>query len=164
MMLMSKLTSPPLRSKAFDALVKSSQIYLGECQEALKQEYLLSSWPRYDWSQATCQLAFSDGGRRKVVADIQFAGSISTNANTWLWAWANTSVAPELSQSLLKVREYGGAHGFPHLTQPEWRAGEQDGWEMTAVAAFLLRAKGAYRAPDGKGLTFMVITAIGWVT
>jgi hypothetical protein len=164
MMLMAKLTLPPARSKAFGALIKSSQAYLTECQDALKQEFLLASWPRYDWSQATCQLAFSDGGRPKVVADIQFAGSISTKANTWLWAWANTSVASEVSHSLLKVREYGDAHGFPHLTLPEWGADEQDGWAMTAVATFLLRAKGAYRSPDESGFTFMVMTAIGWVT
>jgi hypothetical protein len=159
------LTSISLpRSKAFEDLVKTSHGYLAECQEALLQEYLLGSWPRYDWSQVTRQLVFSDGGQRKVVADIQFVGSVSPETETWLWAWDNNSVDPELCGALLQVREYGEIHGFPHLATPKWHAHEVDGWEMTAIAAFLLRAKGAYRSRSESGYTFMIMTAVGWVT
>src|SRR5215470_11480726 len=156
------LTSISLpRSKAFEDLVSTSQGYLAECQEALRQEYLLESWPRYDWSQVTRQLVFSDGGRPKVVADIQFVGSVSTETETWLWAWNNDSVAPELCKALLKVREYGEANEFPHLTIPKWHAHEIDGWEMTAITAFLLKAKGTYRSHSESGYTFMMMTAVG---
>jgi hypothetical protein len=37
-----------------------------------------------------------------------------------------------------------------------------DGWEMTSVAAFLLKAKGAYRSPDERGFTFMILTDVRW--
>jgi hypothetical protein len=159
------LTSISLpRSTAFEDLAKKSHGYLTECQEALRREYLLGSWPRYDWSQVTRQLIFSDGGRRKVVADIQFVGSVSPQAETWLWAWHNDSVDPELCKEVLAVRAYGETQGFPHLATPKWPAHEVDGWEMTAIAAFLLQAKGAYRSHGESGYTFMIMTAIGWVT
>lgn len=157
------LTSINLRrSKAFEDLVERSHDYLTECQDALQQEYLLGSWPRYDWSQVTGQLVFSDGGRQKVVADIQFVGSVSSETETWLWAWNNGSIAPELCKDLSAVRAYGMAHGFPHLVTPKWPAQEIDGWEMTAVAAFLLQAKGAYRSRGQNGYTFVIMTAVGW--
>src|SRR6266852_9901208 len=146
------------RSEAFEDLVKPSHGYLTECQEALRQEYLLGSWPRYDLSQVTRQLVYSDGGRRKVVADIQFVESISTETETWLWAWNNDSVARELCTALLTVREYGETHGFPHLAIPKWHAHEVDGWEMTAITAFLVQAKGAYRSHGKSGYTFMIMT------
>ncbi len=90
--------------------------------------------------------------------------SVSTETETWLWAWDNDSVAAELRNALLKVREYGETRGFPHLAIPKWHAHEVDGWEMTATAAFLLEAKGAYRSRNESGYTFMIMTAVGWVT
>jgi hypothetical protein len=161
-------TSPPdddmARSKPFEDLVEAATDYLKDRQARLEQEYSLGKWPRYDWSQGTRQLVFSDGGKPKVVADIQFVGSVSTRSDTWLWAWANDTVTPDLHEAVLKVRQHGAVHGLPHLTTAKWRATEVDGWEMTSIAAFLLLAEGAYRSPDGNGFTFMIVTAVGWAT
>jgi hypothetical protein len=152
------------RSVAFEDLVTRSQRYLIECQERLQREYLLGSWPRYDWSQVTRQLVFSEAGQPKVLADIQFVGSVSIETGTWLWAWDNNSVTAELCAALSTVREYGEIHALPCLTTPKWPADEIDGWEMTGIAASLLRAKGAYRTPDKGGYTYMIMTAVGWAT
>lgn len=154
----------PARSEAFEELIGAASSYLADCQNHLEQEYHLGKWSRYDWSQETRQLVFSDKGAPKVIADIQFVGSVSTETDTWLWAWDNGSVDRRLFEALLRVRQYGEAHGFPHLTTPKWYAHEVDGWEMTSIAAFLLRAKGAYRSPGKNGFTFMIITAVGWAT
>jgi hypothetical protein len=152
------------RSKAFEDLVATSQRYLVECQERLQQEYLLGSWPRYDWSQVTRQLVFSDGGQPKVLADVLFVGSISIESGTWLWAWHNDSITVEPREAVSTLRGYGKMHGLPHLTTAQWPADEIDGWEMTSIAAFLLQAKGAYRSPDEHGYLFMIMTAVNWVT
>jgi hypothetical protein len=70
--------------------------------------------------EETRQLIFSENGVAKVAADIQFVGSISTESDTWLWAWANDSVDPQLSTSNGMVRDYGEEHGFNHLTIKKW--------------------------------------------
>src|SRR5215470_14700765 len=160
----SSAPAVPVRSEAFEELVEAATNYLADCQHHLEQEYHLGKWSRYDWSQETRQLVFSDRGAPKVIADIQFVGSVSTETDTWLWAWDNDSVDPRLFEALLRIRQYGEAHGFPHLTTPRWYAHEVDGWEMTSIAAFLLRAKGAYRSPRENGFTFMIITSIGLAT
>jgi len=152
------------RSEAFEDLVGRSRSYLVECQERLEREYRLGSWARYDWSQVTRQLVFSDAGQPKVLADIQFVGSISIETDTWLWAWNNDSITAELCEVLSTVREYGKTHGLPHLITPKWPADEIDGWEMTGIAAFLLRAHGAYRTRYERGYTYMIMTAVGWAT
>ena len=77
------------RTPPFEALIKTAQAYLRECQPELNKEYRLDYWPRYDWYQESRQLVFSENGVAKVAADIQFVGSISTQSDTWLWAWAN---------------------------------------------------------------------------
>jgi hypothetical protein len=150
------------RTTPFEELLEQAQAYLRDCQAALGTDYRLWEWPRYHWDQETRQLVFSENGAPKVIADIQFVGSISTKSDTWLWAWANDSVDPQLSSSMHALRDYGEKHSFDHLTSKKWHAHEVDGWEMTSIAAFLLRARGAYRSPGNTGFTFMVITDIRW--
>jgi hypothetical protein len=152
------------RTALFEALIEEAQAYLRGCQAELDVEYRLSHWPRYDWGQDTQQLIFSENEVAKVAADIQFVGSISTKSDTWLWAWANDSVNPEISTSARVVRKYGEEHGLHHLTSKKWHAHEVDGWEMTSVTAFLLKARGAYRTPDENGFTYMVMTNVHWAT
>ncbi len=137
--------------------------YLSNCQLSLERDYRLGKWPRYDWSQERRQLVFSDRGIPKLIADIQFVGSVSTETDTWLWAWANDTIDPQLCEALVSIRQYGEAQGFTRLTTAKWHAREADGWEMTSIAAFLLRAKGAFRTPLENGFTFMVMTAVAWV-
>jgi hypothetical protein len=110
------------RTATFEALIEEAQAYLRDCQAALATEYRLWEWPRYDWHQETRQLIFSENGVAKVIADIQFVGSISTRSDTWLWAWANDTVDPQLSSSMRAVRDYGEKHGFGHLTDKTWHA------------------------------------------
>jgi hypothetical protein len=152
------------RTALFEELIEKAQAYLRGCQAELDIEYRLGHWPRYDWYQETQQLVFSENRVAKVVADIQFVGSVSTESDTWLWAWANDSVDPQLSTSMSVVRNFGEEHGFEHLISKKWHAHEVDGWEMTSIAAFLLKARGAYRTPKGTGFTFMIMTDVRWAT
>jgi hypothetical protein len=143
-------------------LVTAAHEYLTDRQNALKREFNLGQWPRYDWSQDTRQLVFSEDGVPRVIADVQFVGSISTRSQTWLWAWANESVDAALSAPMTRVRDFGASLGIDQLTTAQWEASETDGWEMTSIAAFFLQSCGAYRSPGDDGFTYMVMSAIRW--
>ncbi|RIK81331.1 MAG: hypothetical protein DCC68_08965 [Planctomycetota bacterium] len=131
-------------------------------QEQTKTRFRLGACERYDWDQEKESLVFSDQGIAKVVAKIQFVGSISTVTNTWLWAWANESVLPGLCERIWQVKAFGEENGYWQLHTSKWEADEIDGWTMTAIAANLLQAKGAYRSPKDNGFTFMIYTQIDW--
>jgi hypothetical protein len=148
---------------AFDSLLSESVAYLELAQSRVEKAFSLGQWERYDWAQERGELIFSHRGRIRVVADVQFVGTLSTRANTWMWAWANQSLLENIKAGARAVRAYGEKHSFHKLAAAHWRAEEEDGWEMTSVAAALLKAKGAYRTPDERGFTFMVITDIRWV-
>lgn len=147
---------------SFSRLVQDACRYLGHTQDALKTEFLLENYERYDWSQATGQLVFSHGGVARVIADIAFVGSVSTSAETWLWSWANETVCERIKASMRAVRDHGDKHRYHKLSAAHWPATHEDGWEMTAIAALLLNARGAYRTPDETGFTFMIMTRVGW--
>lgn len=148
----------------YDKLVAESRAYLNDVQQAAASTFRIGSYQRFFWDQDRETIEFSDMGVVKVVARIQFVGSISNKTNTWLWSWANDSVLPGIRESLWAVKAYGERNDFWQLHVSKWEADETDGWTMTAIAAKLLKAKGAYRTQDGDGFTFMVYTDINWAS
>ena len=152
------------RETEYEHYVHEACAALEKRQARLNRDYKLSSWERYDWNQDTGELVFSDHGVAKVVATIQFVGSYSSRSRTWRWAWANHSVSADMKRDVAKVRDLGNRRGWRRLTEPEWGAEEQDGWEMTAVTTEVLAALGAYRSSHEGELTFLTITAIRWAS
>lgn len=86
----------------------------------------------------------------------QIIGTYDSADGSWLWAWANPSIPESLTRDARKVQDYGVEHQIHRLTARKWKAGESDGWQMTALACRLCAANGAYRGPAGS--TFVFIT------
>jgi len=147
-----------MSEERFEEFLRQSNQYLRAAIDGSKAEFKLDSYERYDWDQWRGELIYSHKGAPKVVAQIQFVGSLSTKSNTWRWAWANPGLLEPIRRSVLRVREFGKENGLSKLIQDQWAAEEADGWEMTAIAARMLEAKGAYRSPNENGFTFMVFT------
>jgi hypothetical protein len=141
----------------WESFLEMAAEYLRRQQDRLKSEFLLGSWPRYDYDQEAGTLTFSSDLKVEVLADIHIVGSTSKRSGTWLWAWDNPSIFENVKHCLVDVRAYGESHGLEKLTTAKWPGDEHDGWEMTAAVAFILRAEGGYRAPDDNGALFMVL-------
>lgn len=144
-------------SSTWQPLLASAYSELKSKQETLEECYDLGKHDRWDWSQETGEIVFSNAGVSAIIARIQFVGSISTVSDTWLWSWANDSLIPSTYADMLSVRTFGEAKDLAALTVPLWPATEVDGWEMTAVAARILDSAGAYRTPGENGFTFMLL-------
>lgn len=145
------------RSASWRPLVSNANSELQTKLDYLKEQYELSEHERWDWSQETGEIVFSNAGVPAVIARIQFVGSISTVSNTWLWSWSNSNLNPNISLDLPAVRTFGETEDFAALTVPLWPAEEVDGWEMTAIATKVLNAQGAYRTPGETGFTYMLL-------
>ena len=134
--------------------------------DRLKAEFELSRWPRYDYDLQAGTLTFSDNGVAKVVAEIQVVGTTSNRANNWLWAWANDHWPPERTTDSQKVLRFGEEHGICELTHDYVEDDDINhlGWELTAVAARITDALGAYRPPDETGAMFLLYRSIAWAS
>ena len=122
----------------FAELVQRAHESLQAKQEILRRDFEIDEHERWDWDQETGQLVFSSKGEARIVADIQFVGSTSTVSGTWLWAWGNPRTLEQMTLDSLEVKDFGIERGFPKLAEAKWEADEQDGWDMTAVAALSL--------------------------
>lgn len=146
---------------SYEKFLKNVIADFGPRATRLNEEYKLGSY-RWDLDQTTGKLIFSDSGIPKVIADAQIVGSYSTYSNTWMWSWANESIEENMKKDLGKVKKYGEQHNFKELVTAKWRCDEEYAWMMTAVAGYLLKAKGAYRGPIDDGYVYMLIMDIKW--
>lgn len=147
----------------FVELVTAAHAYLTERQERLQHEFHLGAYERFDIVENGAAIEFSSAGVAYVRAELLFVGSVSLVSGTWLWGWANADVAEELTRDVREVRLFGEAHDIWQLTTPKWEADAVDGWEMTSIAAYVLQAKGAYRAPSERLLSYLLFRSVGWV-
>lgn len=142
-------------------LLEESRIYLDTKQAECDEEYRLNQFNRMDYEQETGRMIFSDvGAVSKVVADFQIVGSLSGRSSTWLWSWDNPYLLENTIQDIWKVKEFGDKNDIEKLTSPKWKATEQDAWDMTAIAANLLKAKGAYSFLSDDVRVFVIIMRI----
>jgi len=146
----------------YDALIETAYAYLQQQQAQSATSFNIGSYQRYDYDQASGKLVFSSNGTVRVITDFQAVGSISTRSNTWLWAWANESILPNVCQAAEHVRAFGEREQITEVSDPYWPADEADGWAMTALTAYLTQAKGGYRCPDEHGFLYVVFTHIDW--
>jgi hypothetical protein len=129
----------------FLSFLDESRDYLDSIRKECDLKYRLDQFHRMDYEQESGKMIFSDVGVvPRVVADYQIIGSLSGKSGTWLWAWDNPYLLENTVQDSWKVKDFGIENGISNLTSPKWEATEQDAWDMTAIAAKLLVAKGAY--------------------
>jgi len=148
----------------WNEFVRSCSERLSEKQESLRQQFKIGEHKRWDWDLDTGTLIFSNDGVTAVTAEIDLVGSISSTSNTWLWAWANSSLSELKDNISIPVTEIGAESNFVKLTTPYWPADEVDGWQMTAICADILGSKGAYRTASETGFTYLIIRNIDWVS
>ncbi len=160
----SKKNLSELDTITFENLSKKAYQYLNEQQDICKNVYKIGGYQDWYYDQFTGELTFSDNGIKKFIVNYEEVGSLSFKSNTWLWAWENPNLEVKVKSEIAMVRDYGQKRGFSKLTNPKWTADEYDGWEMTAIASYLMKAKGAYRVPSSDSLlySFMIYKTIRW--
>lgn len=88
-------------------------------------------------------------------APVQILGSFNESAGSWLWAWANESVLPDLRTDSERVRAWADANGHTNLAQPKIGADAESAATMAAIAFRVSGATGFYRGPGATITTFM---------
>jgi hypothetical protein len=128
-------------------------------QKAFDSLWGIDSCERWEVDQAQGTITFFNTrtGHKKLAGDVQILGTFHGKDKKWLWSWADASVAPELRNDALALREYGAKNLRMRLTEKQWTGEIQDVWKMVALAVKLLGADAVYRGPVGPQDVFMVI-------
>jgi hypothetical protein len=145
----------------YPELLEESRRYLDTQQAACDRKYGLRQFNRMDYEQENSRMIFSDVGVvPRLVADFQIVGSFSMKSRTWLWAWDNPYLLDNTINEIWKVKGFGDTNDIEKLASPTWEATEQDAWDMTAIAANLLQARGAYSFLSDDIRVFVIFTRL----
>jgi hypothetical protein len=135
----------------FEVLLETAMAELVNKQEALQRQYGLGDMARWWLDQDTATLGFFDEQNRKVVeARILNIGSYAPKRSSWKWAWSNPTVAEELRERALPLKELQAISGIDLFGNEEAFSIEDEAmaWELAAIAVQHLNALGCYRAPS----------------
>jgi len=116
---------------------------------------------RWDWDDKKATLKFSDPEKSTVLIDVAVVGSVE--GNSWEWSWANKNYEGQLKIGTDRVRAFGEEHGYSQLTSSFVESDEFTGWKLTAIAAHILDAPGAYRFPTEDGHVYLVYRTIHFI-
>lgn len=129
---------------------------LKEKNDQFVQRY--GSHVHWDWDDATVTLTFSDPVLPTVRIHVSIVGTVEDSS--WQWSWANQNIPAISKQDMEIVRKFGEANGLKELTSGFLDADEYTGWELTAVAAHVLDAPGAYSFPTERGRCWLLYRRI----
>lgn len=146
-------------SPDFAALIEGSMEGLRVQTEGHQHTWHFGEEDYWDFSQDTGELIFTFPDAI-ASAPAQIIGTFDGNASTWMWSWANASIAKSLTGNAMRVREYGEQHRIHRLTTPSWAGEEMDGWHMAALANRLCATNGVYRGPAGDTFVFFTFGEI----
>lgn len=120
----------------------------------------LGTADRWDLDQRGGQIrwTFPD---KIATAPAQIIGSYNRSTTSWVWAWANDSILPEMSRDSRLVRDWAEANGHTGLALPRVEVDEETAGTIAAVALRVTRATGFYR---GSGSAAFPIITFGPVT
>ena len=97
----------------------------------------------FDQDEGRLELIFGDG--RKIVARGQLLGSFDPRDRSFLWAWANPSISPELLEDAQRGEAEGHRIGDASLTTPMQSASFEQLTALLALVSQISGADGLYR-------------------
>lgn len=92
---------------------------------------------------------------KTATAPAQILGSHNPTASSWLWAWANASILPEMSQDARRVRDWADERGYSALTEPKAEADDEAAASFASLAVRITQATGFYRGSGSASVPFI---------
>ncbi|MCP2311256.1 DUF6882 domain-containing protein [Kitasatospora paracochleata] len=119
----------------------------------------LGTADRWDLDQATGLLTWTFPDRT-ATAPAQILGTHNAAAGSWLWAWANPSILPELSRDSRTVRDWAQHRGHTALTEPKVDADQEHAATLAALALRITRAGGFYRGTGAAAVPYLTFGTV----
>lgn len=144
----------------FAAFAKKFVPKMRSAQEVLAKSFQIGIGGGFSYDQATMRLVFTAPNETQpsVVAKASILGSFSNES--WMWAWANSSVQEPNARPARKIRTIGRREGWTELTTGEFFTTSSKVNQLLAAAFGILQPCGFYMVPSHGGRTVLVIHTV----
>jgi hypothetical protein len=126
-------------------------------QQKFISDYNIYNFDEYWYDQDQCILQFKKNGEVSLEFSVVFIGSWSGKSNTWMWSWANESVADYArikSNCLKDLQKITGSELFINSLL---ECDQEMAHELAAFSIEYLDAAGMYIAPGERSDVFMAV-------
>jgi hypothetical protein len=137
-----------------ETLLVQGRDLIDQTTRAHAQRWGLGTAQRWvlDQDAGTITWAFAD---RIVSASAQILGSWNSQVGSFVWAWDNETITPQLSLTADQVRAFGVEHDVPALRSSPLKLDEEQVRDLVAVAFGIVGATGLYHPYDGQLATYI---------
>ncbi|UYZ60386.1 DUF6882 domain-containing protein [Hymenobacter latericus] len=125
-------------------------------QEQFITDYDINSYENWFYDNVTGLLTFSTG-EEEINFRFVLAGTYSRNTNTWQWAWDKESVFSKGEEEIEAIKDFGEQAAFDKLITGYFESSEEEAWQLSAIAVYLLNGIGIYRPVCEHLLSFLVV-------
>jgi hypothetical protein len=136
--------------------IEMSSIALRFLQHHNEVDWGMPEAESFSVDQETGRIVFYFRDGKTVSAPVQIVGTFSQQAGSFMWAAENPSMDESLTRASRSAREWAEANGLAEWSNSSFPSSEAEAWEITAVAARLDGAFGAFRAPTDGPIVFLV--------
>jgi len=98
----------------------------------------------FDQDEGVIWWKFDSG--QEVRAPAEIVGSFDPVSNSWLWAWANSSLDQDTTKIAKNTYNYGKQNSLEALTTSKISGDLDESWTFAAIAMHLSAQQGVYRA------------------
>ncbi len=148
----------------FEEFLHEARRHVQLRNEVLKRGYGIFEFARWDHDGDAGRLTFSNpNAPDTVVANTTDIGSYSFNSKSWLWAWANDSLADAEREKAAALKGLFDTTGMRLFTDEHFECDEFVAWEMAAVSVRHLGGIGSYRGTVGHLWIFWCIDTVAEV-
>ncbi|WP_440904802.1 DUF6882 domain-containing protein [Catenovulum sp. SX2] len=119
----------------------------------------LGSFERFDFDTQNGLIIFSKSDAQLRIK-VNLVCSTVQESNSFQWAWANKSLPEHMTKASERLQGLSKITGFDIFDTPTISAGENEGWEMSAVALREIGGLGVYRCPLGNAMLFLLLDSV----
>ncbi len=136
-----------MNNEEFRDYIETAYSWLEQRQDELQKEYPLGQYESYWYDQEDGTLQFRTGDEVALSFSYILIGSWSKPKETFMWGWGNQTVDEARREESAQIKELAAVTACDLFDKPVFRADQEMAWEMVALAARHLEAKGLYRVP-----------------
>jgi hypothetical protein len=147
-----------MNDSEYNILMQKATEFMRVQNDRIWNQWSLSEFPRFDWDQEKGIIIFGGAGENSVIADIQFIGSWSESAGTWMWAWGNEGISEPMKREIQEIRIFGKTNDLSELTDAVWSGPIEAAWDMASLSSYILQSEMIYRAPASKSKSYSFLS------
>ncbi len=144
-------------NEEFEIFLKKCQIKVREKQNKLNEEYGISRFNKYQFSQKDKTIKLMKETGEFISFKAVCIGSWGYEDESWVWAWHNNNLSDEIRTEAEELKKLKDKTGFAVFEEGSFKCEEIVGKDLAFVSVQELKADGIYRIQADESYLYLAL-------